>query len=134
MKRREFLAGATAAAALAKSGSAKGMQAGGVTSAQSEQPNSSQAAARIPRVTHPGTMKGEMLYRQLGTTGEQVSVIGLGGSHLGKANVQEEEASSMKASIAASTFSTTRGTTTKAAAKNVLARPSRRAAIARKPS
>jgi uncharacterized protein len=37
-------------------------------------------------------MKGEMLHRELGVTGEQVSVIGLGGSHLGKANVQEDEA------------------------------------------
>jgi len=50
---------------------------------RSSEASSSQAAARIPRVTHPGTMKGEMLYRDLGATGEQVSVIGLGGSHLG---------------------------------------------------
>jgi aryl-alcohol dehydrogenase-like predicted oxidoreductase len=56
------------------------------------EPNSSQAAALIPRVTHPGTMKGEMLYRELGATGEQVSVIGLGGSHLGKPDVHEDEA------------------------------------------
>jgi uncharacterized protein len=56
------------------------------------QPSSSPAAGRIPRVTHPGTMKGEMLFRELGASGEHVSVIGLGGSHLGKANVQEDEA------------------------------------------
>jgi uncharacterized protein len=37
-------------------------------------------------------MKGEMLHRELGATGEQVSLIGLGGSHLGKANVEEDEA------------------------------------------
>jgi predicted aldo/keto reductase-like oxidoreductase len=47
-------------------------------------------AGRIPRVTSAGTMRGEMLYRELGTTGEQVSVIGMGGSHLGTADVQED--------------------------------------------
>jgi len=59
---------------------------------KSTQANSQEAATRIPRVTSPGTMKGEMLHRELGSTGEQVSVIGLGGSHLGKANVEEDEA------------------------------------------
>jgi uncharacterized protein len=37
-------------------------------------------------------MRGEMLYRNLGSTGEQASVIGLGGSHLGQAQVPEGEA------------------------------------------
>jgi aryl-alcohol dehydrogenase-like predicted oxidoreductase len=37
-------------------------------------------------------MRGEMLYRELGGTGEKVSVIGLGGSHLGLATVPEDEA------------------------------------------
>ena len=35
-------------------------------------------------------MRGEMLFRPLGTTGVQVSVIGLGGSHLGQAQVPED--------------------------------------------
>ena len=48
--------------------------------------SSKQAAARIPRVTSAGTMKGEMLYRELGATGVQVSLIGMGGSHLGLAD------------------------------------------------
>jgi uncharacterized protein len=30
------------------------------------------------RVTDPGEMRGEMLYRKLGSTGESVSAIGLG--------------------------------------------------------
>ncbi|MBN3962655.1 aldo/keto reductase [Nostoc sp. NMS8] len=37
------------------------------------------------------TRRGEMLYRNLGRTGEQVSVIGLGGYHIGK--IQEEQES-----------------------------------------
>jgi uncharacterized protein len=91
MKRREFLAAATAAAALMKSKSMHAQQA--ATSRPEEaKANSTEAAARIPRVTTPGNMKGEMLYRDLGATGEQVSAIGLGGSHLGKANLQEDEA------------------------------------------
>ena len=56
------------------------------------EPSSRQAAARIPRVTLAGTMKGEMLYRDLGATGVQVSLIGMGGSHLGLANVEEANA------------------------------------------
>jgi uncharacterized protein len=48
------------------------------------------AASQIPRVTSAGIMRGEMLYRELGNTGEQVSVIGMGGSHLGLATVDED--------------------------------------------
>jgi uncharacterized protein len=94
LKRREFLTTAGAAAALMQSKQMHAAQAGGPDSAQTmgTESNSRQAAARIPLVTNPGTMKGEMLHRELGATGEQVSVIGLGGSHLGKANVPEDEA------------------------------------------
>jgi aryl-alcohol dehydrogenase-like predicted oxidoreductase len=48
------------------------------------------AAKRIPRLTTPGTMRGEMLYRPLGTTGVEVSAIGMGGSHLGQVTVEED--------------------------------------------
>ena len=94
MKRREFLAGGSAAAALMQSKQVRADQTGSEVAqhSRSTEASSAQAAARIPRVTHPCTMKGEMLYRELGSTGEQVSVIGLGGSHLGKANLQEDEA------------------------------------------
>lgn len=54
--------------------------------------SSKQAALRIPRVTTAGTLKGEMLYRDLGTTGVRVSLIGMGGAHLGLATVEEDEA------------------------------------------
>jgi predicted aldo/keto reductase-like oxidoreductase len=50
------------------------------------------AAAAIPRVENAGTRRGDMLYRPLGSTGVEVSLIGLGGSHLGLANVQEDDA------------------------------------------
>ena len=94
MKRRQFISAAAAAATLVSGKSAFAAQAAGARTGEAliTQPNSQLAAARIPRVTHPGTMNGEMLYRDLGTTGERVSVIGLGGSHLGKADLQEDEA------------------------------------------
>lgn len=49
-------------------------------------------ASKLMRVNDAGELKGEMLYRSFGKTGETVSAIGLGGSHLGKANVSEEMA------------------------------------------
>jgi aryl-alcohol dehydrogenase-like predicted oxidoreductase len=93
MKRREFLGSAAAAAALMTSKPTHAAQAADEHRGENliTEPNSKQAASRIPRVTQPGTMKGEMLFRELGATGEQVSVIGLGGSHLGKASVSDDE-------------------------------------------
>jgi uncharacterized protein len=38
------------------------------------------------------TTSGGMIYRTLGRTGERVSVIGLGGYHIGKASIQEPDA------------------------------------------
>jgi aryl-alcohol dehydrogenase-like predicted oxidoreductase len=49
------------------------------------------AAAALPRVADPGTLRGEMLYRKLGSTGETVSAIGLGGSHIGKPGLSEAD-------------------------------------------
>lgn len=90
--RREFLSGA-AAAVLSTTGAAQGQEAVAQPGqAWLTKVDSKSAAARIPRVSHAGTMRGEMLYRELGATGEQVSVIGMGGSHLGRPTVPEDEA------------------------------------------
>jgi aryl-alcohol dehydrogenase-like predicted oxidoreductase len=43
-------------------------------------------------VTDPGELRGEMLYRKLGTTGETVSAIGMGGAHLCRGDLKEEPA------------------------------------------
>jgi aryl-alcohol dehydrogenase-like predicted oxidoreductase len=49
--------------------------------------------------TTPATTKrGDMLYRKLGNTGEEVSLIGLGGFHIGK---QKEESESLRLIAAA---------------------------------
>ncbi|MDX7953208.1 aldo/keto reductase [Lichenihabitans sp. Uapishka_5] len=49
-------------------------------------------AADLPFVTDPGEMRGEMLYRALGRTGETISAIGLGGFHIGKKKLTDGEA------------------------------------------
>jgi predicted aldo/keto reductase-like oxidoreductase len=70
MERRDFLKTATAATVAAATGS------------------SASAAAPVTRPQVPG-----MIYRDLGTTGEKVSAIGLGGYHVGK---QSDPAESIK--------------------------------------
>jgi aryl-alcohol dehydrogenase-like predicted oxidoreductase len=74
MERRDFLKSATAA---------------GVTAATAG------AIAQAPKTTSPTTrpQSPDMIYRDLGTTGEKVSALGMGGFHLGK---QPEQADSIK--------------------------------------
>ena len=53
-----------------------------------------QAANTTPKTVIPPTKRrGDMLYRALGSTGEEVSLVGLGGFHIGK---QEQEPESLR--------------------------------------
>jgi hypothetical protein len=87
VKRRDFISAAAAAATAAslslRSGAADQKaytRKGDAMPADAP----SKPASHIPRVSHPRHDARGMLYRQLGSTGEEVSVIGLGGSHLGR--------------------------------------------------
>ena len=48
--------------------------------------------AALPFVTDAGERRGEMLYRRFGRTDEMISAIGMGGFHLGKRAVGDDEA------------------------------------------
>lgn len=59
-----------------------GMTAAGMT------PSFGEDAASPP--SDPSIRKGDMLYRLLGSTGERVSVLGLGGHHIGRPSDEQE--------------------------------------------
>ncbi len=48
--------------------------------------------AALPFVANPGERRGDMLYRRFGGTDEMISAIGMGGFHLGKSAVTDDEA------------------------------------------
>jgi aryl-alcohol dehydrogenase-like predicted oxidoreductase len=85
VERRRFLQGIMAAG-LAGPAIGQNTQASGVA------PGSESESRTIPRVTDAGELRGEMLYRKFGRTGETVSAIGLGGSHIGQPNVDKADA------------------------------------------
>jgi predicted aldo/keto reductase-like oxidoreductase len=64
--------------------------AAGAARAQDQDP-ADQPEPQLPQLTDPGELRGEMLYRRFGQTGETVSAIGFGGSHFAKKTVTEAE-------------------------------------------
>ena len=92
MQRRQFLTRAAAATLFSANAIANVTQESETGQPSPTDSSSGGAASRIPRVTSPGSMRGEMLYRALGATGVEVSAIGMGGSHLGQATVNEDTA------------------------------------------
>jgi len=90
MKRREFLESLTAAAALPL--------AAGVTAAAPLSPGDKPGDP--PALERPKeTVRGEMRYRSLGRTGEAVSLIGLGGHHIGRQKEENESIGIIRAAI-----------------------------------
>ena len=92
MQRRQFLTRAAAATLFSANAIANARQESETGQPSPTDSSSGGAASRIPRVTSQGTIRGEMLYRALGATGVEVSAIGMGGSHLGQATVDEDTA------------------------------------------
>ena len=92
MQRRTFLQSSAGAGLVAAPALATVTQAAMSAPTLSTAPEGSGSALDphdLPKLTDPGERKGDMLYRMLGSTGEKVSAIGLGGSHIGKAPVDE---------------------------------------------
>src|SRR5258708_6530000 len=90
MKRRAFLEALTATAALP-------LASGAATAAPplaSDMPVMPTARQRPKE-----TIRGDMRYRPLGGTGEEVSLIGLGGHHVGRQTEEKESIAIIRAAI-----------------------------------
>jgi len=93
MKRRTFLQGTAAGAAAAAAHSTASAQASPLDMPTNADGTVGSLDPRmLLRVSDPGERCGDMLYRTLGRTGEKVSAIGLGGSHIGKPPVDAKMA------------------------------------------
>jgi uncharacterized protein len=58
-----------------------------------------QKSPKAMAATPEESVRGEMRYRQLGRTGEQVSVIGLGGHHIGRQKEEKDSIQIIRAAI-----------------------------------
>ena len=98
--RRSFLKTSTALAA----GFAATRGLAGAAGAKDAPPIATQSASPhdIPLLKGPApgeTRKGDMIYRMLGSTGESVSLIGMGGFHLGKPKTDEDAVRLVRSAI-----------------------------------
>jgi predicted aldo/keto reductase-like oxidoreductase len=63
------------------------------------QPAPSSSLPDLPLKTPESTRQGDMLYRTLGRTGEKVSLIGLGGFHIGQQKAEDESIALIRKAI-----------------------------------
>ena len=85
MERRSFLQGAALGAGLVATPA-------GAAVSPALPGNRPADPADLPFVTDAGERRGDMLYRSFGRAAEKISAIGMGGFHLGKAALTDEEA------------------------------------------
>ncbi|MBV9385379.1 MAG: aldo/keto reductase [Chroococcidiopsidaceae cyanobacterium CP_BM_ER_R8_30] len=87
-----------------KTASISGLVAAGLATVESfikpsRAANSSHQAAPSAATSHNLTRSGEMLYKTLGRTGEKVSVLGLGGFHIGTQKDEQESIRIIRSAI-----------------------------------
>jgi predicted aldo/keto reductase-like oxidoreductase len=84
---------------LLKAASASGLFVAGLVASEGfSQPILAQSEAVAQNQATP-VRKGDMLYRTLGRTGESVSVLGLGGHHIGRIEKEQESIKLIRAAI-----------------------------------
>jgi predicted aldo/keto reductase-like oxidoreductase len=88
--RRDFLKEAAMAAGAAGLASAQVGLAQAADSPQAQPPHGAEPGLPGPFQTPESERKGDMLYRTLGRTGQKVSLIGIGGSHIGQPKDDDE--------------------------------------------
>jgi aryl-alcohol dehydrogenase-like predicted oxidoreductase len=95
MQRRKFIsstiAGVGAAAGMSSANAAPPV-AGSARPTNPDGTTASLDPRDLLRVTSAGERRGDMWYRPLGHTGEQVSIIGMGGAHLARPPLTEADA------------------------------------------
>ena len=85
---------------LLKAASGTGLAALGLAAAEGASTLTDSAVAEAQTSAKPMQIKtGDMLYRTLGQTGERVSVIGLGGYHIGKLATEAESVQLIRSAI-----------------------------------
>src|SRR5439155_26434255 len=90
MKRREFLETLTMTMALP-------LTTGAATAAPPLPSDKPFEPTTLDRVKE--TIRGDMRYRALGRTGEEVSLLGLGGHHIGRQKEEKESIAIIRAAI-----------------------------------
>lgn len=78
---------------------AAGLAAGAAWVGMVQSLGTSALLAESTRLSEAGGRRGDMPYRPLGSTGEQVSMIGLGGHHIGRQKEEKESIDLIRAAI-----------------------------------